>query len=116
LVQDLRQRGLLDDTLVVWSGEFGRTPMAQGTGRDHHIKGFSMWMAGGGIRGGTTYGATDEFGYNAVENKVHVRDFHATLLHMLGIDHQRLTFKFQGLSFRLTGVEPARVVQELFAG
>lgn len=87
--------------------------MAQGSGRDHHIKGFSLWMAGGGIPGGTTYGATDEFGYNAVENKVHVRDFHATMLHMLGIDHHRLSFKFQGLDFRLTGVEEARVVKAL---
>lgn len=113
LVQDLKQRGMLDETLIVWGGEFGRTPMAQGSGRDHHIKGFSMWMAGGGIRGGTSYGATDEFGYNAVENKVHVRDFHATMLHLLGIDHTRLTFKFQGLDFRLTGVEEARVVKDL---
>ena len=113
LLEDLRQRGMLDETLIVWGGEFGRTPMAQGSGRDHHIKGFSMWMAGGGIRGGTSYGATDEFGYNAVENKVHVRDFHATMLHLLGIDHTRLTFKFQGLDFRLTGVEEARVVKEL---
>ncbi|MCA9135174.1 MAG: DUF1501 domain-containing protein [Planctomycetales bacterium] len=115
LIQDLKQRGMLDETLIVWGGEFGRTPMAQGNGRDHHIKGFSMWMAGGGIRGGTSYGATDEFGYNAVENKVHVRDFHATMLHLLGIDHTRLTFKFQGLDFRLTGVEEARVVKELLA-
>lgn len=113
LVLDLKQRGMLDDTLLVWGGEFGRTPMAQGSGRDHHIKGFSLWMAGGGIPGGTTYGATDEFGYNAVENKVHVRDFHATMLHMLGIDHHRLSYKFQGLDFRLTGVEEARVVKEL---
>ncbi len=83
LLQDLKQRGMLDETLVVWGGEFGRTPMAQGDGRDHHIKGFSIWLAGGGVRGGTAYGATDEFGYNAIENKVHVRDFHATMLHML---------------------------------
>ncbi|QEG01711.1 hypothetical protein Mal15_57890 [Stieleria maiorica] len=115
LVHDLKQRGMLDETLIVWGGEFGRTPMAQGSGRDHHIKGFSMWMAGGGIRRGTSYGATDEFGYNAVENKVHVRDFHATMLHLLGIDHKRLTFKFQGLDFRLTGVEEAEVVHELLA-
>lgn len=115
LVNDLKQRGMLDDTLIVWGGEFGRTPMAQGSGRDHHIKGFSMWMAGGGIQGGTTYGATDEFGYNAVEDKVHVRDFHATLLHLLGIDHNRLTYKFQGLDFKLTGVEEAHVVKKLMA-
>lgn len=115
LVLDLKQRGMLDETLIVWGGEFGRTPMAQGSGRDHHIKGFSMWMAGGGIRGGTRYGATDEFGYNAVENKVHVRDFHATMLHLLGIDHTRLTYKFQGLDARLTGVEEANVIHELLA-
>jgi hypothetical protein len=115
LVTDLKQRGMLDETLIIWGGEFGRTPMAQGSGRDHHIKGFSLWMAGGGIRGGTAYGATDEFGYNAVENKVHVRDFHATMLHLLGIDHERLTYKFQGLDFRLTGVEEARVVNEVLS-
>jgi hypothetical protein len=115
LVKDLKQRGMLDDTLIIWGGEFGRTPMAQGSGRDHHIKGFSTWLAGGGVRGGTTHGATDEFGYNAVENKVHVRDFHATMLHLLGIDHARLTYKFQGLDFRLTGVEEAHVVREILA-
>ena len=87
LVKDLKQRGMLDDTLVIWGGEFGRTPMAQGNGRDHHIKGFSMWLAGGGIKPGITYGATDEFGYNAVENPVHVHDLHATMLRLLGIDH-----------------------------
>jgi len=110
LVEDLKQRGMLDDTLIIWGGEFGRTPMAQGSGRDHHIKGYSMWIAGGGVRGGTSYGNTDAFGYNAVEDKVHVRDFHATMLHMLGIDHHRFTYKFQGLDFRLTGVEHAHVV------
>ncbi|MFP6900579.1 MAG: DUF1501 domain-containing protein, partial [Opitutales bacterium] len=94
LVQDLKQRGMLDDTLVVWGGEFGRTPMAQGNGRDHHIKGFSIWMAGAGVKGGISYGNTDELGYNAEENVVHVRDFHATLLHLLGIQHQRFTYKF----------------------
>ena len=95
---------MLDDTLIVWGGEFGRTPMAQGNGRDHHIKGFSMWLAGGGISGGMTYGATDELGYNAVENPVHVHDLHATMLHLLGIDHTRLTYRFQGRDFRLTDV------------
>jgi hypothetical protein len=119
LVQDLKQRGLLDETLVIWGGEFGRTPMFQGKGkdpgRDHHIRGFSMWLAGGGIRGGVTYGATDELGYSAVENPVHVRDLHATMLYLLGIDHQRLSFKYQGLDFRLTGVEKARVVKEILA-
>ncbi|MDB4467893.1 DUF1501 domain-containing protein [Verrucomicrobiales bacterium] len=104
LVRDLKQRGMLEDTLVVWSGEFGRTPMAQGSGRDHHIKGFSMWMAGGGIKGGTSYGNTDELGYNAVENVVHVHDFHATMLHLLGIEHKRMTYRFQGRDFRLTDV------------
>ncbi|HSO21038.1 MAG TPA: DUF1501 domain-containing protein, partial [Desulfosarcina sp.] len=115
LLKDLKQRDLLKDTLVVWGGEFGRTPMAQGSGRDHHIKGFSMWLAGGGIQGGVSHGATDEFGYNAVEDIVHVRDFHATMLHLLGVDHRRLSFPFQGLDFRLTGVEPARVVREILA-
>ncbi|TWT32797.1 DUF1501 domain-containing protein [Blastopirellula retiformator] len=118
LVQDLKQRGMLKDTLIVWGGEFGRTPMFQGkggVGRDHHIKGFSMWMAGGPVKGGTTYGATDELGYNAVENVVHVRDLHATMLHLLGIDHHRFSVKFQGLDMKLTGVEPARVVKEVLA-
>jgi len=118
LLTDLKQRGLLDDTLVIWGGEFGRTPMIQekgGVGRDHHIKGFSMWMAGGGIKGGITHGATDELGYSAVENVVHVRDLHATMLHLLGIDHQRLSVRYQGLDIRLTGVENARVVREILA-
>src|SRR5262249_43969186 len=113
LVTDLKRRGMLEDTLVLWGGEFGRTPMGQGTGRDHHILSFSVWMAGGGVKGGLTYGATDELGYRAVEDVVHVRDLHATLLHVLGIDHRRLTFKYQGLDVRLTGVEPARVVKEI---
>jgi hypothetical protein len=116
LLTDLKQRGMLDSTLVIWGGEFGRTPMFQGkggAGRDHHIKGFSMWMAGGGIRGGITYGATDELGYNAVEDVVHVRDLHATMLHLLGIDHRRFSVRFQGLDMRLTGVEQARVVKSI---
>ena len=108
LVKDLQQRGMLDETLIIWGGEFGRTPMSQGDrskpGRDHHIKGFSMWMAGGGIQGGLTYGATDDLGYNAVEDVVHVHDFHATMLHLLGIDHMKLTYRFQGRDFRLTDV------------
>ncbi len=104
LVHDLKQRGMLEDTLVIWGGEFGRTPMAQGDGRDHHIKGFSIWMAGGGIKPGISHGATDELGYNAVENKVHVNDFHATMLHVLGVDHKKLTYRFQGRDFRLTDV------------
>jgi len=117
LIKDLKQRGLLDDTLVIWGGEFGRTPMFQGkgatSGRDHHIKGFSMWMAGGGVQGGLSYGSTDELGYNAVENVVHVRDLHATMLHLLGIDHQRFSVPFQGLDMRLTGVEESRVLKEI---
>ena len=118
LITDLKQRGLLDDTLVIWGGEFGRTPMFQGkggAGRDHHIKGFSMWMAGGGVKGGVSHGATDELGYHAVEDIVHVRDLHATMLHQLGIQHDRFTFPFQGLDMKLTGVEKARVVRELIA-
>jgi hypothetical protein len=114
LLIDLKQRGMLEDTLVIWGGEFGRTPMAQGNGRDHHIKGFSLWLAGGGIKGGITYGATDELGYNAVENVVHVNDLHATLLHQLGIDHTRLTYRFQGRDFRLTDVA-GEVVQDILA-
>ncbi len=111
LVKDLKQRGLLDDTLVIWAGEFGRTPFIQGDindrkqwGRDHHPYGFTIWMAGGGIKPGVSYGATDEFAYNAVENPVHVHDFQATVMHLLGIDHERLTFRFQGRQYRLTDV------------
>jgi hypothetical protein len=117
LIKDLKQRGLLDQTLVVWGGEFGRTPMVQGgtDGRDHHPNAFTMWLAGGGVKPGLTLGESDEFGFNAVKDRVHVRDLHATLLHLLGLDHQRLTFKFQGLDAKLTGVEPAHVVKELLA-
>jgi hypothetical protein len=104
LVRDLKERGMLDDTLVIWGGEFGRTPMAQGNGRDHHIKGFSIWMAGGGVKPGLCYGATDELGYNSVENVMPVHDLHATMLYLLGIDHRRLTYRFQGRDFRLTDV------------
>jgi Protein of unknown function (DUF1501) len=105
LITDLKQRGMLDDTLIVWGGEFGRTPMSQsGDGRDHHIKGFSFFLAGGGIKPGITYGSTDDFGYAAQENPVSVHDFHATMLYLLGIDHKRLTVKFQGLDVRLTGI------------
>lgn len=103
LLTDLKRRGLLADTLVVWAGEFGRTPYAQGTdGRDHNHRGYSIWMAGGGVRGGLTYGATDEFGHKAVENPMHLRDWHATVLHLLGLDHKRLTFDYGGRNFRLT--------------
>jgi uncharacterized protein (DUF1501 family) len=98
---------------VLWGGEFGRTPMAQGSGRDHHIRGFSYFLAGGGIRGGTSHGATDELGYHAVEDIVHVRDLHATILHQLGIDHSRLSQRFQGLDMRLTGVESARPIRSI---
>ncbi len=104
LIKDLKRRGMLDETLVIWGGEFGRTPMAQGSGRDHHIKGFSIWMAGGGIKGGISHGATDELGYAAVEDVVHVHDLHATILRLFGIDHTRLTYRFQGRDFRLTDV------------
>ena len=116
LVQDLKQRGLLDDTLVIWGGEFGRTIYCQGTltdetyGRDHHPRCFSLWMAGGGVKGGTVYGETDEFSYNIVRDPVHVRDFQATLLHLFGINHEQFSFRHQGLDKRLTGVETAKVV------
>jgi hypothetical protein len=114
LLKDLAARGLLEDTLVVWGGEFGRTPMAQGNGRDHHIKGFSMWLAGGGIKPGITHGSTDDFGYNAVENVVEVHDLHATLLQLFGIDHEKLTFFFQGRQFRLTDVS-GKIVKPILA-
>jgi hypothetical protein len=105
LLADLKSRDMLKDTLVVWAGEFGRTPYAQsGTGRDHNNKGYTIWMAGGGVKGGTSYGATDELGYAAVENPVHIHDWHATLLHLLGLDHKRLTFNYAGRNFRLTDV------------
>ena len=104
LVIDLKQRGMLEDTLIIYGGEFGRTPMAQGNGRDHHIKAFSMWLAGAGIKGGVTHGSTDELGYNAIENVVSVHDLHATILHLLGIPHKKLTYRFQGRDFRLTDV------------
>jgi hypothetical protein len=112
LILDLKQRGMLDDTLVIWGGEFGRTPMAQGNGRDHHIRGFSMWMAGGGIQGGITHGATDDLGYYAVENIVHVHDLHATMLQLFGVDHKRLTYRFQGRDYRLTDVH-GNVVRDI---
>ncbi|MFT3879021.1 MAG: DUF1501 domain-containing protein [Gemmatales bacterium] len=115
LLTDLKQRGMLEDTLVIWGGEFGRTPMGQGSGRDHHILSFSLWMAGGGIKGGITYGNTDELGYRSVENVVSVHDLHATLLYLCGIDYQRFNFKYQGLDMRLTGVEPCRVVKDVVA-
>ena len=120
LIQDLKERGLLDDTLVVWGGEFGRTAYCQGRltatdyGRDHHPRCFTIWMAGVGVRAGVTYGETDEFCYNITQDAVHVHDLHATLLHLLGIDHTRLTFKYQGRHFRLTDVH-GRVVEELIA-
>jgi hypothetical protein len=114
LLEDLKNRDMLKDTLVIWGGEFGRTPMAQGNGRDHHIKGFSIWLAGAGIKGGLTHGKTDDLGYNAVEDVVDVHDLHATILHLLGIDHKRLTYKFQGRDFRLTDVH-GNVVRKILA-
>jgi arylsulfatase A-like enzyme len=121
LVKDLKMRGLLDDTLVVWGGEFGRTVFGQGKpgdatqlGRDHHPYAFTIWMAGGGIKPGISYGASDDFCYNVAENPVHVHDFQATLLHLLGIDHEKLTFKFQGRRFRLTDVH-GHVVKPILA-
>jgi hypothetical protein len=121
LVQDLKARGLLDETLVIWGGEFGRTVYSQGGltkenyGRDHHPRCFTMWMAGGGTKAGTIHGETDDFSYNIVKDPVHIRDFHATVLHLLGFDHERLTFRHLGLDFRLTGVEHAHVVKDLLA-
>src|SRR5437870_3096410 len=115
LIKDLKQRGMLQDTLVIWGSEFGRTPMSQGgDGRDHHIKGFSFMLAGGGIKGGLAYGATDELGYAAVENPVHVNDLHATILYLLGIEHTQLTYQFQGRHFRLTDVG-GQVVRAILA-
>lgn len=121
LLADLKRKGLLDSTLVVWGGEFGRTVYSQGTltrtnyGRDHHPRNFCMWLAGGGIKGGTVYGATDDFSYNVAENPAHVNDINATILHCMGIDHSKFTFKFQGLDQRLTGVEEQHVIRELLA-
>jgi hypothetical protein len=118
LVIDLKQRGMLDDTLILWGGEFGRTPMAQSdkgdVGRDHHMRAFSMWLCGGGIKGGITFGSTDDLGYHVADNPVHVHDLHATMLHLLGIDHKRLTYRFQGRDFRLTDVH-GQVVKGILA-
>jgi uncharacterized protein (DUF1501 family) len=115
LLKDLRQRGLLDDTLVIWGGEFGRTPVSEaGDGRDHNHYGFTMWMAGGGVKGGTVHGATDEFGFKATEGRVSVHDLHATVLHLLGLDHERLTYRYSGRDFRLTDVH-GRVVEDILA-
>jgi uncharacterized protein (DUF1501 family) len=121
LIQDLKNKGLFDSTLIIWGGEFGRTIYSQGGltaqnyGRDHHPRCFTMWMAGGGSRGGQIYGQTDDFSYNIVEDPVHIRDFHATVLHLLGIDHSRFSYRYQGLDQRLTGVEQAHVIRELLA-
>jgi Protein of unknown function (DUF1501) len=121
LIQDLKQKGLLDETLVIWGGEFGRTIYSQGQltktnyGRDHHPRCFTMWMAGGGAKGGVVYGETDDFSYNIVKDPCHIHDFHATILYLLGIDHAKFTFRYQGLDQRLTGVEPARVIKDLVA-
>jgi len=119
LIEDLKQRGMFDDTLIIWGGEFGRTIYSQGNlsltnyGRDHHPRCFSMWMAGGGTKGGTIYGETDDFSYNIVNEPVHIRDFHATVMQLLGYDHEQLSYKYQGLNQRLTGVLPAQVIKEL---
>ena len=121
LIQDLKQRGLLEDTIIVFAGEFGRTSFCQGKlerdnyGRDHHPRAFSAWMAGGGIKGGITHGETDDFSYNVVKDTVNVRDLHATLLHQLGVDHEKLTFPFQGLDQRLTGVEETHIIKQVLA-
>jgi uncharacterized protein (DUF1501 family) len=121
LIKDLKQRGLLEDTLVVFGGEFGRTVYSQGNltadnyGRDHHPRNFCMWLAGGGVRGGLTYGETDDFSYNIVDKPVHLNDLNATILHCMGIDDRRLSFKFQGLEQRLTGVEPPTVVHDILS-
>ena len=115
LLRDLKSRGLLEDTLVLWGGEFGRTPVSEGgSGRDHNHHGFSVWLAGGGVKGGMTYGSTDEFGFAAAENKVHVHDLHATILHLMGIDHEKLTYRYSGRDFRLTDVH-GKVVKEIIA-
>ena len=115
LLHDLEQRGLLDETLVLWGGEFGRTPVAENKdGRNHHPQGFTVWMAGGGVKPGLTYGATDPFGYRPVENAVHMHDLHATLLHALGMDHERLTYRYAGRDFRLTDIH-GHVAHELFS-
>jgi uncharacterized protein (DUF1501 family) len=116
LIADLKQRGLLDETLVIWGGEFGRTPMGEvreSTGRNHHIDAFTMWFAGGGVKPGYVYGETDEFGFAPIDKPCHVRDIHATILHQLGLDHERLSVRFQGLDVRLTGVEEAHVLKDL---
>jgi uncharacterized protein (DUF1501 family) len=113
LLTDLKARGLLKDTLVLWGGEFGRTPVAQGKdGRDHNPQGFTMWLTGGGVRGGLVHGGTDEFGYYAVKDKVHMHDLHATILHLMGLNHEKLTFRYAGRDFRLTDVH-GRVVKEI---
>jgi uncharacterized protein (DUF1501 family) len=113
LIRDLKRRGLLDETLVVWGGEFGRTPVSEaGDGRDHDPYGYTMWVAGGGVKGGLAYGATDELGFKAVENRVSIHDLHATLLHQLGMDHEKLTYRYAGRDFRLTDVY-GQVVQDI---
>ena len=115
LIRDLKRRGLLDETLVIWGGEFGRTPVSEkGNGRDHNPYGFTMWMAGGGVKAGIVYGATDEFGFKAVENQVSIHDLHATVLHLLGLDHEKLTYRYAGRDFRLTDVY-GNVVRDVIA-
>jgi uncharacterized protein (DUF1501 family) len=121
LIKDLKSRGMLDDTLIIWGGEFGRTIYSQGGlskdnyGRDHHPRCFTMWMAGGGVKGGHIHGETDDFSYNIVKDPIHIHDFHATILHQLGFDHERFSYRHQGLDAKLTGVEKAHVIKELLA-
>ena len=115
LLKDLKQRGMLDDTLVLWGGEFGRTPTSEGAkGRDHNNLGFTVWLAGGGVKGGITHGATDEFGFAAVQDRTHVHDLHATILHLMGLDHEKLTYRYSGRDFRLTDVE-GKVMKAILA-
>jgi uncharacterized protein (DUF1501 family) len=116
LLGDLKQRGLLDDTLVIWGGEFGRSPVVQGgDGRDHNAKGYTIWMAGGGVKGGMTHGQTDDYGYEAVEGRVHIHDWHATILHLLGLDSERLLFNYAGREMKITDVQGGIVVKEILA-
>jgi uncharacterized protein (DUF1501 family) len=121
LIKDLKSRGMLDDTLIIWGGEFGRTIYSQGGlskdnyGRDHHPRCFTMWMAGGGVKSGLIYGETDDFSYNIIKDPIHIHDFHATILNQLGFDHERFTYRYQGLDARLTGVEKAKVIKALLA-
>jgi uncharacterized protein (DUF1501 family) len=114
LLRDLKSRGMLEDTLVIWGGEFGRTPFMERDGRDHNPYGFTMWLAGGGVKGGFAYGATDDYGYHAIDKRTHIHDLHATILHLLGLDHEKLTYRYNGRDFRLTDVHGV-VAKEILA-